>query len=377
MMSKMRNDWGYGTVTELKLWGRGVDMSIFSPERRSQTLRSAKGIEASDVAILWVGRIVPEKRPDIWMSVVKRLQDEGLPVKAMVVGSGTFERQMSSLKHVACCGWLSGGALGEAYASADILLFPSDVETFGNVTLEALSSGCPAIVERKCGEHLVDHDVCGLTCTSGNAEEFYQATRRLVLDAVERKRMSVAAREKAWKYERNIILQEMAENYKDAIDKHADPAFLKRHMQKPLGAGRNLLSVLCCNFYFIKMIAEPFLNSTRSVQDCVDCTGDCVSMSRSRLSCTDLLVSAAATSSANLAAMGTTGGANGGEATGGASSLEEDTEKYSKEKKKWCGFTPSCSTTAANCGIPRVMHVSTLIISVVLVLLFVYASFTV
>jgi glycosyltransferase involved in cell wall biosynthesis len=48
------------------------------------------------------------------------------------------------------------------------------VETFGNVTLEALSSGCPSIVEKKCGEHLVDHGVNGLTCQCGDAEGFYQ-----------------------------------------------------------------------------------------------------------------------------------------------------------------------------------------------------------
>ena len=150
MLRKMREDWGYGKATELKLWGRGVDMNIFSPERRSQAFRASKGISETDVVILWVSRLVPEKRPDIWMGVVKRLQDEGLPVKALVVGSGTFEKYLTTLKHATICGWLSGTALGEAYASSDILLFPSDVETFGNVTLEALSSGCPAVVEKKC-----------------------------------------------------------------------------------------------------------------------------------------------------------------------------------------------------------------------------------
>lgn len=48
------------------------------------------------------------------------------------------------------------------------------METFGNVTLEALSSGCPSIVEKKCGEHLVEHGVNGLTCQCGDAEGFYQ-----------------------------------------------------------------------------------------------------------------------------------------------------------------------------------------------------------
>ena len=58
-------------------------------------------------------------------------------------------------------GWLSGLDLAEAYGSADILLFPSDVETFGNVTLEALASGIPAIVEQKCSAHLVTDTVEG------------------------------------------------------------------------------------------------------------------------------------------------------------------------------------------------------------------------
>lgn len=214
MLKKMREDWGYGTATELKEWGRGVDMSIFTPDRRSQSFRSAKGINESDVVVLWVSRIVPEKRPEIWFEVVKRLQDEGLPVKPLVVGSGTFERNFSMLKNVTCCGWLSGTALGEAYASSDILLFPSDVETFGNVTLEALSSGCPSIVERKCGEHLVENGINGLTCPAGDLEAFYEATRKLVLDEHLRKQMAKTAREKAAKYERSIILQQMLENYK-------------------------------------------------------------------------------------------------------------------------------------------------------------------
>ena len=88
------------------------------------------------------------------------------------------------------------------------------METFGNVTLEALSSGCPCVVEKKCGEHLVDYGVNGLTCAAGNFEEFYQATRRLVVDHQLRAQMSSNARKSARKFERNIILQQMAENYK-------------------------------------------------------------------------------------------------------------------------------------------------------------------
>ena len=146
MMEKMEK-WGYGACAELHEWGRGCDLKIFTPSRRSEQFRASKHMIDTDVVILWVGRLVPEKRPDIWLETVKRLQNEGLPVKAMVVGNGTYEKTLSQIKNVTCCGWLFGPALGEAYASADVLLFPSSVETFGNVTLEALASGCPCVVE--------------------------------------------------------------------------------------------------------------------------------------------------------------------------------------------------------------------------------------
>ena len=216
MLKKMESE-GFGSCTQLKEWGRGVDLKIFSPDRRSDAWRSSKNMTENDVVILWVGRLVPEKRPDIWLSVVRRLQLEGIAVKALVVGHGTFETSLAQLKNVSCCGWLSGVALAEAYACADVLLFPSDVETFGNVTLEALSSGCACVVEDKCGGHLVEHGKNGFTCPAGDFESFYQATKKIATDAVLRKEMGKYARESAWKFERTKIMQQMAENYKVSL----------------------------------------------------------------------------------------------------------------------------------------------------------------
>jgi phosphatidylinositol alpha 1,6-mannosyltransferase len=213
MLEKM-DQWGYGTCAELYEWGRGVDLKIFTPERRSMAFRESKQMLDTDVVVIWVGRLVPEKRPDIWLNTVKRLQSEGLPVRAIVVGNGTYEKTLAQLKNVTCCGWLSGPALGEAYASSDVLLFPSDVETFGNVTLEALASGCPCVVEEKCGGHLVEYGVNGFTCPAGDFEAFYQATKRIVQDVALRKQMAVKAREGSWAFERHKIMQQMLENYK-------------------------------------------------------------------------------------------------------------------------------------------------------------------
>jgi hypothetical protein len=274
---------GFGKHCDLVEWGRGVDLQLFSPDRRSASFREARGIAETDILILWVGRIVPEKRPDIWMNVVQRLAQEGLPVKGLVVGHGTYEATLAEIPNVVCAGWLAGVGLAEAYASADILLFPSDVETFGNVTLEALAAGCVCVVEHLCGGHLVTSGYNGFTCPAGDQEKFYEATKRLAEDHALRREMGQHAREYSWKYERNKILQQMLEYYKDAIIRHSEPEFMKSRMKIPEAAGRNLLSTLCCNFYPIKYLAEPFLNTTSSIQNVAYSSTECYQSTKGRV----------------------------------------------------------------------------------------------
>ena len=337
---------GFGKHSELKEWGRGVDLKLFSDERRSVEFRSSRGISDTDVVILWVGRLVPEKQPEIWMNVVQRLQAEGIKVKAMVVGHGTFEATLTKLDNCVCCGWLSGVALAEAYASADILLFPSAVETFGNVTLEALASGCVCVVEDLCGGHLIEHGVNGYTCTAGDTEKFYQATKRLIQDDNLRLEMSKNARQSAWKFERSKILQQMAENYKDAIVRHQDPAFIKRRLKSsPEAAGRNFISLICCNYWCVKTFAEPLLNTTSSFQNLAYSTTDCVQHSRSRLSCSNF-------NHIN-------------------DEMYEYRSRYEDERK---GRAAPSSTAAIICT--KTVHYVSLICSYLLIFAFIYASLT-
>ena len=343
---------GYGRHTEIKFFERGVDMKLFDPQRRSAAFRASKGINDNDVVLLWVGRLVPEKRVDIWISVIKRLQQEGIAVKAIVVGHGTFEASLSQIQNVSVCGWMSGTALAEAYASADVLLFPSDVETFGNVTLEALASGCPCVVEDKCGSHLVEHGFNGFTCESGNIEQFYQATKRLVVDAQMRKTLSVNARKSAHKFEFAKILQKMAEHYKDAIVKHRDPSYIQKHLSlSPEARGVNCLTYLCCNYWFVRTFGETFLNTTSNLQNLTICFGDIFSQI-SRV-CSPLTSCRKVSSSMNSAT---------------------DLDRFEDEKKGRSVISISPSTLL---NINRVTDYFALICSYLLVILFIYASFTV
>lgn len=285
---KMQND-GYGQRATIREWGRGVDLKLFTPDRRSEAFRAARGIKADDVIILWMGRIVAEKGPDIYLNVCRRLMSEGIGVHAMIVGHGAMELQLQEeIEKVTCCGWLSGTSLAEAYASADILLFPSAVETFGNVTLEALASGCVCIVEDLCGGHLVDHGHNGFTCPAGDEELFYSATRRIALDHDLRKEMSVNARQSAWKFERTKILQMMAENYKDAIELTHSPDYGKRSQDMLAEIENDVIKKFsCCTTRtFARVVAEPIFITTASFSDLASNTNECTN--RMRFSCSDL-----------------------------------------------------------------------------------------
>lgn len=219
----------YDQFTDMQIWGRGVDLDLFSPARRSSTFRRQHGFKENEVVICWVGRLVQEKRPDIWLDVVKRLHDEGLPVKGLVVGVGPCQTLFDGVPYICTAGWQSGVALAEAYASCDVLLFPSDVETFGNVTLEALAAGIPAVVENNCSSHLVSDMVEGYAVRQGIDDpsdeaqkeactvRYLEATRSIVMDAELRFKFGRSARAKAETYSNRMVQQRMIDNYHHAI----------------------------------------------------------------------------------------------------------------------------------------------------------------
>ncbi|KAM3577197.1 hypothetical protein VYU27_000880 [Nannochloropsis oceanica] len=199
------------------IWGRGVDFNMFKPSNRSMAFRRERGIEDDEVVILWVGRLVKEKSPDIWAEVIRRLEREGLRFRALVVGSGSWEENMKKLPRTEHLGWLSGEALARVYASVDVFLFPSEVETFGNVTLEALASGVPCVASAGCSGHLVSHGINGFVVGKADVEEYYMLTRRLVVDKGLRERFAAKARGSIKELEHDRVMDMMVTNYEGVM----------------------------------------------------------------------------------------------------------------------------------------------------------------
>jgi len=213
----------HGIVDGLRLWRRGVDTDRFTPERRSSAWRRAHGIGDGEVVVAFVSRLVWEKGLDVYADVIRRLEQQGVPHRSVVVGDGPAREDLEArLPNATFTGFLDGHDLARAYASSDIFLFPSDTETFGNVTLEAMASGLPAVAADAAGSRdLVEHETTGLLCPPDDRDAFTAATKRLVLDASLRRRMSTAAYERAQDFTWPTILERMNAYYDEVL---GDPA---------------------------------------------------------------------------------------------------------------------------------------------------------
>jgi glycosyltransferase involved in cell wall biosynthesis len=182
---------------KLKILPRGLDTELFHPSRRDPKFWDRFGKTNGQVRLLYVGRVSREKDLDVLVQAYRRLRDQKVPVQLLVVGHGPYSQTLAeAVPDALFTGYLGGQELATAYASADIFVFPSTTDTFGNVIIEAQASGVPVIVSDSGGpKELVDNQSTGLVTKSHDAEDFARAIRDLAVNADKRKAMGVRARE--------------------------------------------------------------------------------------------------------------------------------------------------------------------------------------
>ena len=202
----------HGVTATIRLWPRGIELDRFSPAHRSEAWRHEHGYTPGETVVSFVSRLVKEKGVDVFVDVVHRLQGEGLAVRALVVGDGPEREALGvALPRAAFTGHLGGTDLATAYASSDVFLFPSETETFGNVTLEAMASGLPVVCADAAGSRsLVDSGRTGLLCSPRDTDAFAAAVRRLALDVDLRRQFGSAGREEAMETYYAYVLREHA-----------------------------------------------------------------------------------------------------------------------------------------------------------------------
>ncbi len=198
----------HGIQKGIELWPRGVDIVAFNPNKRSMEWRRELGFTDDMVVISYISRLVIEKGLDVFADVVRRLLDEGMNVRSLIVGEGPVGKMLKEkLPEAVFLGHLQGEELSVAYASSDLFLFPSETETFGNVTLEAMASGLPTLCADATGSNsLVLHDRTGFLAKGRDTESFANYAKILTLDTSRRLQMGSAARSEAETYSWRRIL---------------------------------------------------------------------------------------------------------------------------------------------------------------------------
>jgi glycosyltransferase involved in cell wall biosynthesis len=178
--------------------GRGVDCELFHPSKRDNELRHSWGATENTAVAIIVGRVSPEKNIDLAIRAFDRMRAVNPDLLCIVVGDGPAREKLESqYPHVRFTGYRQGEALAACYASADILLLPSETETFGNVLMEGMASGLAVLAYDAAAAawHGRDGENC-LKAPKGDADAFLAASLRLT-DPTLRATLGTAARSTA------------------------------------------------------------------------------------------------------------------------------------------------------------------------------------
>jgi glycosyltransferase involved in cell wall biosynthesis len=178
---------------KLRILPRGLDTQLFRVEHRAADFWKKHGAPAGATVLLYVGRISKEKNLDVIVSAWERLRRPGLALA--FVGDGPWLPELKRIVPDAIfTGYLSGDSLAAAFASADVFLFPSTTDTFGNVVIEALACGLPCVVSDAGGpKDLIEPGVTGFVTRGLDVEDFTRAVSMLVDDPALRAKMRDAA----------------------------------------------------------------------------------------------------------------------------------------------------------------------------------------
>ncbi|SFU29535.1 glycosyltransferase family 4 protein [Halomonas korlensis] len=194
-------------IDHLRVMARGIDGECFSPEKRDPALRQRWGVGAHEPVALHVGRLAPEKNLDQLRETFQTMLAARPDLRLIIVGDGPGRQALQkALPEAHFTGFINPQSLTRHYASADIFVFPSLSETWGNVVLEAMASGLAVVAYRHAaGDELIDNDVNGVSLATDDAEGFREAAAQLCLEPARYARLGRAARTRALSYRWSAI----------------------------------------------------------------------------------------------------------------------------------------------------------------------------
>jgi len=205
-------------VREVGLWKRGVDAERFNPAFRDADMRTRLSDGHPDeVVLLYVGRLSTEKQIDHLKPVLEHLPG----VRLAIVGDGPARADLQARfagTPTTFMGYMKGEALSQAYASADVFVFPSALETFGLVVVEAMAAGLPVVASRVGGvADVVDEGRTGYTFEVGDIRALVDGVRQVTADRARMTVMGQTARSFAETQSWPAMMDEVVDLYAQLI----------------------------------------------------------------------------------------------------------------------------------------------------------------
>ena len=179
---ELRDELMQSGFKRLSVVPRGVDTEFFSPQQRSEALRASWGVTKESRVLLYVGRLAAEKNLNLVFQTYRRMAIQNPDIKLVLVGDGPLRNQLQAQYPDAIfAGFQTGIALAQHYASADIFLFASRTETFGNVTLEAMASGLAVVAfDHAAAGQLIQTGSNGMLARADSEMDFEMAVQTLL-----------------------------------------------------------------------------------------------------------------------------------------------------------------------------------------------------
>ncbi|MGB7684353.1 MAG: glycosyltransferase [Solirubrobacterales bacterium] len=219
--------------TRIRRWERGVDLDRFDPAKADP------GAYPGELKVLYAGRMTREKGVDLLAETFLRAHASDPRLHLLLGGGGPEEEELRARlgERATFLGWLEGEDLARVYASADVFLFCSRTDTYGQVILEAAASGLPVVAVAEGGPAtLVENRHTGLLCRP-DPDHLAGALLQLASSPLLRRRLGAAAaqaaRERSW--ERSM--EQLAAGYRQSLGAGQRDRLLGPHRDQKVGSG--------------------------------------------------------------------------------------------------------------------------------------------
>ena len=215
---------------------RGIDTELFSPSKRSLALRESWHADSQTVVMLYVGRLAVEKNLELVLHTYNMAKRQHRNIKLVLVGDGPLRHDLeASNPDVIFAGFRTSEDLAKHYASADMFVFASQTETFGNVTLEAMASGLAVVAFKHAGAgELIQNGVNGMLADYDSNFQFEMAAQALLntpdLMKFVREQASLSAKSMGWE----VIVAKTESVLHDICDKQEPMVTVNSTFSNPI-----------------------------------------------------------------------------------------------------------------------------------------------